>query len=238
MNSALDKLIAAKPDFHLMTTNNIVAETVLRDTEKKYATEKRGSYSIDNQVLKYLQSFEKFEKTLEFGAGYSTVVLASLSHEHTVVNPDKISNKLIKEFINNHDLKKGNLQFIEKTSEQALLSGDLLLRDNFELILIDGAHGFPFPILDFQASRNLLGEKGLLLIDDIHIKASKILDTFIRSGDTEFDFLKELPGFCNVYVKTDRAAINAFSKQSFSKTTFAKKILLKILYRIKKIYNF
>jgi hypothetical protein len=71
-----------------------------------------------------------------------------------------------------------------------------LPRATFDLVLIDGCHGFPSIFVDFYYAAKLLKIGGTLIIDDMHIYTCQLAGRFIQSD----------PGW-NVELKTKRVAV-------------------------------
>jgi len=60
-------------------------------------------------------------------------------------------------------------------------SADVLptLTEPLDLVLIDGCHGFPLPVLDWYYGSRLLRSGGLLVVDDLHLPAVEVLRDFL-----------------------------------------------------------
>jgi hypothetical protein len=118
------------------------------------------------------------------------------------VNPDVSSNRLVREFIEQHCGTTG-LSYVELSSDQGLptLLAD---RTQVELALIDGNHSHPFPIVDFHYMDQMLRPGGLLLVDNTEIGAvGELIDYLDAEGAYEPE---RLIGNCAVYRKVrDRA---------------------------------
>lgn len=71
----------------------------------------------------------------------------------------------------------------------------------YDLVLIDGPHGFPFPDLEYYFFYPHLKTNGLLVLDDIHIPTISRLADFI-SEDSMFERI-EFIGTTAVFRRTD-----------------------------------
>lgn len=50
-----------------------------------------------------------------------------------------------------------------------------------DFVLIDGAHAFPLPLIDWYYTARRLRLGGLMMVDDTHIRSGKILTDFLES---------------------------------------------------------
>jgi hypothetical protein len=86
-------------------------------------------------------------RTLETGAGLSTVLFSAWGCRHTAIVPDAAQANAITAYLETHGYPSAALVFDIRPSEEALpaLAGD----GELDLVLIDGAHSFPLPIIDW-----------------------------------------------------------------------------------------
>lgn len=105
--------------------------------------------------------------TLETGTGTSTVVFAAAGCDHTAVSPDPAEHGRIAAYCEQAGIDLDAVRFVAESSTVALAgpwdAGEL------DLALIDGAHAFPYPVLDWHHIAPHLRVGGLLLIDDAHL---------------------------------------------------------------------
>ena len=131
-------------------------------------------------------------RTLEVGCGVSTVVLAATGAEHTAMSPAPEEHAHIRAYCAEIGVDTSRLRYLEGLSHD-LLPG---ITDQLDLALVDGAHSFPYPVVDYHYVSRLLRPGGLLLLDDVPIPAVGIL----------FRFLSSEPAWRLVEVLDDRAA--------------------------------
>jgi hypothetical protein len=117
-------------------------------------------------------------KTLETGAGVSTLVFALHGCEHTVVVPDAAIAGRITAWCNANGVSTATLAFEIERSETALARME---PSPLDTVLIDGGHGFPVPFIDWYLAGQRLKPGGFLFIDDIHIWTGAVLQSFLRS---------------------------------------------------------
>jgi Methyltransferase domain len=104
--------------------------------------------------------------TLETGAGASTIVFAARGAHHEAVTPSAEEAERILHECDRRGISTENLTFRIGSSADVLRDWDPRPLD---LALVDGAHAFPYPTLDwwFLAPHVKLG--GLMLLDDAYM---------------------------------------------------------------------
>ncbi len=152
-----------------------------------------SDWRIDNTTCFELNSrLKPGLKTLETGAGLSTIIFAANGCQHTCVTPDKAQVDRIQDYCRSANIDAGDVKFIIAKSSDVIHQ---LPRSEFDLILIDGCHGFPSIFVDFYYATKLLKTGGTLIIDDMHIYTCQLAARFMQSD----------PGW-NVKLKTGRVA--------------------------------
>jgi hypothetical protein len=131
-------------------------------------------------------------KTLETGAGLSTIIFAANGCQHTCVTPDKEQADRIQDYCRSGGIDTSNVKFIIAKSSDIIHQ---LPRSEFDIILVDGCHGFPSIFVDFYYAAKLLKTGGTLIIDDMHIYTCQLTARFLQAD----------PGW-NVELKTRRVA--------------------------------
>jgi hypothetical protein len=118
------------------------------------------------------------DRTLETGAGYSTIAFALMGAEHTAVSPFALEHERIVAWCDERGVPTDRLTFVAERSQDALgRLGDAPL----DFALVDGDHAFPIPFIDFYYAAVRLRPGGVLLVDDTHIKTGAILRDFLGS---------------------------------------------------------
>ena len=121
-------------------------------------------------------------RTLETGAGLSTVLFCAWGCRHTAVVPDPREADAIASYLEAHDFLAELLTFDLRPSEVALpaLASDVEL----DLVFIDGAHSFPAPIIDWFYGAARLAKGGVVIFDDVPLPAvSLFLDAYLDRDD-------------------------------------------------------
>jgi Methyltransferase domain len=104
--------------------------------------------------------------TMEIGAGSSTLVFAARGADHEAVTPDAEEVKRIRNECERRAIS------LERVRFQIGPSHEVLARwtpRELDLVLIDGAHGFPYPILDWWFVAPHVRVGGLVLVDDAYM---------------------------------------------------------------------
>jgi len=115
-------------------------------------------------------------RTIETGSGYSTIVFLSMQCLHTCIVPIKEEIERIKEYCSKTGISLDRAEFIINESHNVLPSYP---RRDFDFFFLDGAHRFPFPIIDWFFGAMLLKENGLMIVDDTDIISCHILCRFM-----------------------------------------------------------
>ncbi|MCO5051101.1 MAG: class I SAM-dependent methyltransferase [Verrucomicrobiae bacterium] len=146
----------------------------------------------DEELLFIGRTIGPGAKTLETGAGCSTVLFALRGAHHTAIAPDQALTERILAFCSSKGISTSHLKFIVAPSEQALpqiTEGDL------DLVLIDGRHGFPQPFLDWYYVAGLLKIGGYVVIDDLHIWTCETLMNLLLA-EPDWKLVHESLGGC------------------------------------------
>jgi len=117
--------------------------------------------------------------TLETGAGASTIVLAAAGAEHEAVTPDPGEEELVRAACAERGIDSSRVRFLVGPSHEVLPSWTPRPLD---LVLIDGAHGFPYPILDWWYLAPHVKVGGVVLLDDAYLPAVSSIVDFGRAS--------------------------------------------------------
>jgi predicted O-methyltransferase YrrM len=128
-------------------------------------------------------------RTLETGAGVSTVLFALKQTYHTCVVPSSEEIARIQAFCSQHGISTSRLEFVEAASEEALPRLD---PEPLDLVVIDGSHSFPSVFIDWYYTANRLKAGGWLFVDDTHLWTGRILRDFLRAEDA-WTLVDEVP---------------------------------------------
>jgi hypothetical protein len=117
--------------------------------------------------------------TFETGAGSSTIVFAAGGAEHEAVTPEAAEEERIRASCKELGVDGAKLRFLLGSSHEVLPAWKAR---ELDLVLIDGAHGFPYPILDWWYLAPHLRVGGRMLVDDAYMPAVGALVDALRAS--------------------------------------------------------
>lgn len=160
-----------------------------------------GVYSTSRRCYELMAEVCTSESaTLETGCGISTVLLTRIGTTHTSVVGFGTEADRMRQHLDSRAVVHDRTTFSIGWSDEVL---PRLPDTPLDLVLIDGGHGFPTPIIDWYYSAGRLRQGGLLVIDDVHLPAVEmlvgILDkdprwTTVESGGKWVAFRRESTG--------------------------------------------
>jgi hypothetical protein len=116
--------------------------------------------------------------TLETGAGSSTLAFARGGADHVAVTPSAGEEQRIRAQADRMGIDHSKVRFELGPSHEVLPKLDVRPLD---LVLIDGAHGFPYPVLDWWYVAPHLKVGGRMLIDDAYMPPVAALVDALRA---------------------------------------------------------
>jgi hypothetical protein len=117
--------------------------------------------------------------TLETGAGTSTIVFAARGAEHEAVTPSADEAERVRTECRRRGIAAENVRFHIGPSHEVLARWP---GRPLDLVLIDGAHGFPYPVLDWWYLAPHLRVGGFLVVDDAYMPAVATLVDHLRAS--------------------------------------------------------
>lgn len=155
-----------------------------------WAPDVEVSWGLNLPALESLTRLvDKGARTLETGVGLSTVVFAAAGAEHTVVSPASFEHDRVKEWCIDNSIDVSGVTFIAAGSQDALPTLDPTPLD---IVLIDGDHAFPAPYIDFWYAARRLVPGGMLIVDDTHLRACRVLCEFLLAEHGRWKVREEL----------------------------------------------
>jgi hypothetical protein len=119
------------------------------------------------------------DRTLETGCGASTVIFTARGAHHTAISPHTDEHKRVQDYLKKISVDDNRLTLIAGSSDVVL--PELCVDRFLDIGLIDGAHGFPYPTIDWHYIGRALKLGGKVVLDDIQIPAVAYLFRFMRS---------------------------------------------------------
>jgi predicted O-methyltransferase YrrM len=137
------------------------------------------SWALAWPALQWLESnLTAGMATLETGAGASTIVFAASGAVHESITLDQAEVGRLRQECARRGISLDNVMFRIGPSHEILPA---LERRPLDLVLIDGAHGFPYPVLDWWHLAPRLRVGGLLVLDDCYMPPIAVLIDHIRA---------------------------------------------------------
>jgi hypothetical protein len=159
-----------------------------------------------NAIVDHAREIEPIENSVETGSGRTTLLFSHLSKNHLVFSIEN-GNKSIASIKKSELFNAKNVTFIEGPTQRTL--PQYLFTHKFDIALIDGPHGYPFPDFEYYYFYPNLKEGGLLLIDDIQIPSIRRMFEIIKADDM-FELLKILHNMA-FFRRTDSPLIDPYS---------------------------
>jgi hypothetical protein len=159
-----------------------VAETLTKKLRAKpVQAHARGYLGIAWAALDWLErNVNAGMHTLETGSGASTVVFAASGAAHVAISPDSSEHQRIARYCEQEGIALDHVRFIAESSHTALV--DSWQPEPLDVVLIDGAHSFPFPILDWINTAPHLRVGGRVIVDDANQPTANLLARFLRKS--------------------------------------------------------
>ena len=140
-----------------------------------------GVWSTDTDCYHFLaEQCASGSRTLEVGIGLSTVLFASLGSEHTCVTLLEEEATRVRAHCATRGIDDSRLDIVVGRSDEALPA---LRPGPLDLFFIDGAHGFPAPLVDFHFGARWLRRGGVVVADDLGLPAPWLLADFLDLHD-------------------------------------------------------
>src|SRR5436190_10825653 len=175
----MERLKRDKPLFHFAD------EDVIRRAAKAGFHFKPGDLSIavSPGVLKWMAAHLTHSmRTIETGAGYTTVLLASISKRHYCCTINAREIEKISQYITQLQLPLEKISFLHGSTDETLPA--LERRQIFDFAYIDGCHGYPFPALDWHYIDLRLKVGGLLGMDNVELRTVREHCDFLEENGT------------------------------------------------------
>ena len=110
-------------------------------------------------------------KTLETGCGNSTILFSNIAASHLVFAYDdrNMPGSSVDMVTASPDFRPDAATFVLGPTQATLPRYDFSPDETFDVILLDGPHGYPFPDLEYALLYPRLHAGSILIVDDIHI---------------------------------------------------------------------
>jgi predicted O-methyltransferase YrrM len=147
------------------------------------------SYQACEEVLDFIDLYvTKDSRTLETGAGISTILFAIKGSEHMCIAPGQGQFDRIQQYCRDRQISADRINFQCHYSEQILPQLNI---QPLDLVLIDGCHGFPIPFIDWFYAASHLKKDGILIVDDTQLWTGEVLKEYLRS-EPEWELVQDI----------------------------------------------
>jgi ubiquinone/menaquinone biosynthesis C-methylase UbiE len=138
-----------------------------------------SEWRIDDQTVEELDKRLRVGmRTVETGAGLSTIVFAANGCRHTCIVPDQALVDRIVTYCQREGVDHSSIEFVIAKSRDVVYQ---LTPGAYDIALLDGLHGFPTAYVDFCYLSVALRRYGVLLVDDMHIHTCRSIAEFMES---------------------------------------------------------
>lgn len=165
-------------------------ESVLRAVTK-LPTQWHGAGTFKAEALERLLDRAgrlDIRHSVETGTGKTTLLLSHLSAHHTVFAKDDAGDGDSLQVVRESSLlRREQVEFVIGPTQRTLPNYEF--KNELQLVLMDGPHGYPFPDLEYYFLYPHVCEGGLLIVDDINIPTIFNLFTFLRD-DQMFELVE------------------------------------------------
>lgn len=159
-----------------------VIDEVLRDPPQIHPNAPSGVWSTRRDCYALMAGkLEAGARTLETGAGVSTILFAAWGCKHLCIVPTPAEEDGIRSYCANSGIDTSSVEFDLAPSQLALPRLAASGTAEFDLFLIDGCHGFPLPIIDWFYGGGMLRQGGVVVFDDLQIpQVSHFLEWYLN----------------------------------------------------------
>jgi hypothetical protein len=183
-------------------------ETLIADSPMFHAWPdgRPANWSVAPQVLRFIYDcLEPGMSTLETGAGQTTVAFAIAGTQHVCITPDRNQAERVRAYCAARGIRD-RVSYIHESSDVALASGQGI-PETLDFVLIDGAHRFPFPIIDWHYTERRLRVGGIVVVDDFPMPSVRILHDFLM-GEEEWELVRQFQ--VTSFFRRKRVSANAW----------------------------
>jgi precorrin-6B methylase 2 len=138
-------------------------------------------FGLSWDALEWIEErVESSMRTLETGTGSSTIIFAAAGSSHVAISPAPEEHERIRAYCRENGISTDRVNFVAAPSHEAL-AGEPGEPD-LDVALLDGAHGFPYPVLDWMLVAPRLRVDGHILVDDAYLEPVTPLVRYLRAS--------------------------------------------------------
>jgi predicted O-methyltransferase YrrM len=179
----LEKILAELPAFHRGDTETAQAFSEQRSSLRgpivqNILNKVPACYGVDPELARFLfDSVSDQSKTLETGSGISTLAFALRQARHIAITPSANEVENIRTYAAANQISLDRVEFVIEPSDHYLPRCEA---EDLDLVLIDGKHAFPWPIIDWFFTADKLKQNGIVVLDDLQMSSVSMLGDFLR----------------------------------------------------------
>jgi hypothetical protein len=150
--------------------------------------ERNHAYGVfPTSILRQVEEFiapMSIENSAETGCGKSTILLSNYSQKHTIFTQDDRhlgEQSSMNFFLNCPLTKTDRLSYVLGPTQRTL--PEYKKHQRYDLALIDGPHGYPYPEMEYYHLYPYIKPNGVLILDDLEIPTIARLADFIAEDD-------------------------------------------------------
>ena len=130
-----------------------------------------GAFSSDVLIAVAEVLPERIRHSLETGCGKSTVMFSNISEQHYVFAYDDLGTpgSSVQMVMDDPAYQNDAVTWVYGPTQTTLPQYQFPSDRLFDVILLDGPHGYPFPDLEYALLYDRIRLGGVLIIDDVHI---------------------------------------------------------------------
>jgi hypothetical protein len=167
-----------------------------------------ASGSFPTHVLKRVEEIlpSKIENSAETGCGKSTILFSNIANRHKVFSLDdsSLEDSSVQFFRDCPLTKNDRVETVFGPTQQTLPI--YRTHEKYDVVLIDGPHGYPFPELEYLALYPHIKEGGYLIVDDVSIPTIARLADFIAE-DEMFELVETISA-TSIFRRTSAPTFN------------------------------
>ena len=161
------------------------------------------NFQIDPKLVPFLRdAAPPGTRSMETGAGLSTIVMLLLGARHTSISPDAGEGDRIREYCDGHGIEHDAYTHVVGASEDVLPT--LTVPTDLDLIIVDGNHAFPAPFIDWFYMTRHLRTGGVLVVDDVELWTGRVLADFLDGEKGIWEQVSRTPRFAVYRLEADR----------------------------------
>lgn len=165
-------------------------DEVIADPPQVHPGSAHGSWLTDRRCYQFMaRTLADGAATLETGLGVSTVLFARWGCRHRCVVGSENEVERLTAYASERSIDMGAVTFEMGHSEDVLPG---LALGELDLVLIDGGHGFPTPVIDWFYGCRTLKVGGVAIVDDLQLPAvSDYLARYLQLDPSWDDVARE-----------------------------------------------